>query len=176
MPASNVIRTIHALPHLWDDASLSEVEVYIGRAGATPKHVFNRWQAHLDTKRHQHGVVVLRCDTSLVGVWETAAVRTLRSLHSHGRLCVKNASATGQGIVPAERESCIYLTWAMTKPRRIEPADRKVIDEVAREVGEETRSLDPAITVQHMQRAIDPITRPVHERGDVVWHEEHELD
>jgi hypothetical protein len=172
----HIIRTIHALPHLWEDASLSEVEVYIGRAGATPRHLFNRWKAHLGGKRHQHGVVVLKCDTDLVEAWETAAVRTLRSLDRHGRLCVKNASASGQGTLPGEPECCIYLTWAMTKQRRIDPADRHVVDEVAREVAEATRFLEPPITLQHMQRAIDPITRPIHERGDVMWHPHHDED
>ena len=172
----HVIRTIHALPRLWGDASLSEIEVYIGRAGATPQHVFNRWKAHLSAKRHQHGMVVLRCDTDVVSAWETAAVRTLLSLSDQGRLCVKNASASGQGALPSEPECCIYITWAMTKARSLQPADRNVIEEVARDVGEVTRSLEPPISVQQVRRAIDPITRPTRERGYVDWHPEHDED
>lgn len=170
-----VIRAIHALPTLWDDKpSLAEVEVYIGRSGATPGHVYNRWKSHFESKGHRHGMVVLTCDTDVVGLWESAAVRTLKGLHRRRRLCVKNASATGEGKLPELKASCIYLTWAMRAPGRVEPAERNMLDELADEVADEINH--EAITLQHMRRALDPLTRPVHERADVMWHPDHEED
>ena len=171
----HVVRTIHSLPKMWDDSPLERVEVYIGRAAATAKHIKARWEDHLGNKGHEHGAIVLRCTTSVVSHWETAAVRAIKGLESRGRLCVRNASASGHGALPSTNESVIYITWKVGgRSRAISLADKRMVDDVASEVAEHTTHL--GINVESMRRALDPITRPVHERADMEWHPAHSDD
>jgi len=168
----HVVRVIHSLPKMRDDTPLDRIEVYIGRAAATPKHIRARWQEHLDHKSHEHGAIILRCDTDVVSHWETAAVRAIKGLESRGRLCVRNASASGHGALPSTKESVIYITWKTGgRAREITIADKRMVDEVAREVADYTTDL--GINVDSMRRALDPVTRPVQERADVEWHPAH---
>jgi hypothetical protein len=171
----HVVRVIHALPKMWDDSALDSIEVYIGRAAATAKHIKARWEEHLDHKSHEHGAIVLRCSTDVVSHWETAAVRAIKGLESRGRLCVRNAIASGHGALPSTKESVIYITWKTGgRARQINLADKRMVDEVARDVAEHTTRL--GINVDSMRRALDPITRPVHERADMEWHPAHSVD
>jgi hypothetical protein len=172
----HVIRCIHSIPTLWDEATdspLNEIEVYVGRAGATARHVSSRWKEHLDKKRHDHGIIALRCSTDVVDKWETAAVRAIKSLDSRGHLCVRNASASGQGSLPDTDESVIYITWAKDlTPAAIKAANKRTIDEVAREVASYTRDL--GISLDMARRALEPISRPVQDRTEVAWYERHD--
>ncbi len=168
-----VIRTIHSIPHLWEDWSLGEVEVYLGRAGATPQHVLNRWSSHRTGKGHQHGVVIVECDTNVVEAWERGANRIIRRLRDDGRLCVKNAAASGQGALPRVDTSCIYVTWKRTREVALEPADRRYLEDVAHEAAAHLR---PEITLDQVRRAIDPLSRPQRDRAELVWHMNHQED
>ena len=108
--ARHIIRTIDSIPDLFDDVERGDLELYVGRAGATPGHVFNRFRDHHGGKGHSFGMVVLRCDTRVVAIWEGAANRVIKLLQQRRQLCVANVSAHGGGGIPAHDESSIYLT------------------------------------------------------------------
>jgi hypothetical protein len=164
LAAKDVIRAIHAVPTLFDDCGLDEVEVYIGRAGATPRHVFNRWKIHRQEKEHQYGIVILRCETGVVDRWEGAAANLVKRLETHGRLCVRNASARGQGGLPDTPLSCIYITWRTGPTRELHPCDRRTLEQVASDL-----AADLDMRREQLLEALDPLTRPLRDVADVGW-------
>ncbi len=168
--AKSIILAIHAIPRLREDTSLGQVEVYVGRAGATPRHILNRWKTHREEKKHQHGLVAIECPTHVVELWERAAIRVVNKLRNDGRLCVKNASSSSQGQLPGEEYSCIYVTWKKSTEIELEPSSRAYVEEVASEVAGQLR---PELTRDQVLRAIDPISRPMREFANVAWHEKH---
>jgi hypothetical protein len=169
LAGQEIIKTIHTIAVLHEDHALDQVEVYIGRAGASPRHVLNRWRGHYQTKKHRHGVIVLQSATEKIARWEDGAVKVLKRLDHHGRLCVKNASASGQGALPDEPQSCIYITWRRTTPRNLETCDKRTVENVAAEVAEETD-----LPRDQLEAALAPLTSPQRARAYVVWHPDHE--
>jgi hypothetical protein len=168
--AKQIIRTIHAIPTLWKPVrSLDEVEIYIGRAGATPQHVKQRWRTRREEAQHVYGVVAARCWTFEVEAWETAAIKFLKRLKARGRLCVKNAAAHGQGTLPDTEESCIYVTWKLTGAREVVAPTAADVAAVARETAAEMRELDYDFTRQTLEAGLSVATRPVHERVSLSW-------
>jgi len=174
-----VVECIHAIPdlHAGDEITLGSVEVYVGRTGAEvdyfwhpTKRTHGRWREHFSEKQHRFGMPVLRCSTEVVQAWETAAVRILKSLNDSGRLCVRNASASGQGRKPATRDSYIYLTWKLCSEVEISLPTRPDIGRIADALAPDFAKLVPPITRDSTERALDPITRPRHARADVRWH------
>ena len=162
----HVIRTIHAVPQLHDTDG-SKIELYLGRSGATPSHVYGRFSSHVDTKEHHGGTVVALCPTSKVTLWEGAAVRVLNQLRRRGKLCVANVACHGGGALPNTRDSIIYLTWMeLGRRQRLSPITRNDIDVVSRDVAE---AIGGEISEDSLSRALDPVTRPVLERADLEW-------
>jgi hypothetical protein len=74
----HVVRCIHAVRELYDFAvEPGQLEFYLGRTGATARHVLSRFRHHWESKEMTAGTVVFRCNTSDVMGWEKAAVRVL---------------------------------------------------------------------------------------------------
>lgn len=168
--ARHVIECVHAVPALHNKCSLGEVEIYIGRAGRSAKHVLNRWFEHYSGKEHKFGIVALVCPTEYVGIWETAAVRAVSALKNRGRLCVRNISTSGFGPLPSTEESCIYVTWNHAGHQNITTPNRSDIDAIASSIASQMKH---AISKSQLITGLDSITRPVHSRADVDWHPHH---
>lgn len=167
----HVIRSIHAIPKLFGDVERGEVEVYLGRAGATTKHVMNRFRDHRGSKDHEFGMVLFVGATDDVASWEGTANRILMGLMARGQLCVANAVAGSQGRRPDESESCVYLTWRLGPPREVGTAKKPHIISIAEEVADarsETRS------ASQLRTALDPLSRPERDFAAVDWHEAHD--
>jgi hypothetical protein len=167
----HVIRSIHAIPKLFGDVERGEVEVYLGRAGATSKHVMNRFRDHRGSKDHDFGMVLFVGATDDVVSWEGTANRILMGLMARGQLCVANAVAGSQGRRPDEAESCVYLTWRLGPLREVGTAKKRHIISIAEDVADarsETRSASQLVT------ALDPLSRPTRDYAEVDWHRAHE--
>lgn len=161
-----VIRTIHSTPTLYQRASRGNLEFYIGRAGATPEHVFGRFKDHAMGKGHLGGAVLCRTATANVVRWETVAIRALSILRSLGRLCVANVSTHGGGRVASLSECVLYLTWGWYgDPVDVSTPTRRDVDMIAREVAARI----PEVTEDTVRRAVEPSTRPDDETVDLWW-------
>lgn len=147
------IRAIHGLPDALEADGLKQLVVYLGRAGATPEHLWKRWEARheeFDTAPSTHAMVVARASTALVRNerWEEAGVRIIKALDRHKALCVANAYIGSTGRWPRTRETVIYLvarkqrgtTGPEVSPTRLSRAvmdlldDDTLEDDVVREV------------------------------------------
>jgi hypothetical protein len=162
-----VIRAIHGVVDLYEDAEHGDFEFYLGRCGATPDHLYSRFGAHFINKDHVGGIVAVRCDTEIVMKWECAAIRVLKGLKDRNRLCVANVACHGGGLLPSTEHSAIYLTWLV----RSDTADitlpiRRDIDAIATEVA---FRMDGDVSKDSITRAIDPITRPRRDRLPLDW-------
>ena len=162
-----VIRAIHSIQDLEHPRhgyiSLGRVEIYLGRAGATYKHLSSRWRTHNKTKKHCYGMVVCLCPTSKVQIFESAAIRVLNRLRDKGRLCVKNIEMRGGGSLPAVSDSCIYITWRVVPERNLTLPKRSDIADIAYHVEDEH------INVGQLKRTLDLITRPTREKELINW-------
>lgn len=168
-----VVRHIHTVPRLYRAAALGDVDLYLGRAGATARHVHGRFSHHARDKGHSAGTVVLRCATTDVVRWEGVAVRVLRALQLRERLCVANIAASGAGAIPRVPESVIYLTWRTRERRKpLRMAQRRDIAAIARQVSAEMDEVPHATLL----RALDPISRPATEVVDLDWARGHVAD
>lgn len=132
--AKRAIRVIHGLPTLFRGRSLRDIQVYIGRTAARPGSLRGRWNAHAAGKRHQFGTVLFTCATGSVQSWERAANRLIKRLERRGALCVANATAGGQGPLPAHETSCIYLTWTFVRRQACAPIARHELAALLAEV------------------------------------------
>lgn len=169
--AKRVIRCIHGIPRL-TSSHLGEIEVYVGRSPAHPNGVWGRWETHYEEKDHRYGIVVLTCDTSNVGLWETAAVRAISTLKHKGRLCVKNIAPDGRGSTTSAEESCIYITWVQSRPVTITPPTRSDVEAAVQDahahLNSSSRYESPGL--DSLRRAFDPISRPSHDHEALYWH------
>ncbi len=78
-----VIRAIHSTPKLYaasERISRANLEFYVGRAGATARHVFNRFEYRFEERAHAGGIVICRCATDIAPLWEGVAVRIIKQL------------------------------------------------------------------------------------------------
>jgi len=108
-----VIAAIHGLPAAMD-AELSQLDVYIGRAGASVTHLRNRWlarRAAFQGAPSTRAVVAVRAKTRRIREenWERTAQRVVNSLTAHGALCCSNALTGDSGRWPDLEDSVIYL-------------------------------------------------------------------
>lgn len=101
--AEALLRTIHSLPTLYPRATLSQLSLYLGRAGATPEHLLARWRDHAspEERGHDYAVVLFRASTPDILHWERLANRALLLLAARDRLLVANIAADGRGPAPA---------------------------------------------------------------------------
>lgn len=111
--ATEVIAAIHGLPEV-RGAELSQIEVYLGRAGAAASFIKNRWTARFEAfgrAPSSVALVVFRAPTSFVRGyrWERAAQLVLRSLQNNKALCCANALTGDSGRWPPTAECAIYL-------------------------------------------------------------------
>jgi len=163
----HLVRTIHGTIELYADTVPGDFDFYLGRCGATPSHLFQRFESHAINRDHIAGTVAIRCSTEIVETWETAAIRVLQGLRNRNRLCVANILCHGGGRLPATEYSAIYLTWRLLpKSADVRPAIRRDVDLIADEV---SYRMAGDVSRDCIARALDPITRPVRERADLAW-------
>ena len=169
--ARHIICAIHSIPDLFENVERGDLELYVGRAAATPGHVYNRFRDHhTSEKGHQFGMVVLRCETRVVALWEGVANRAIKLLQHRRQLCVANVSAHGGGSMPAHEESSIYITWKLlrrTMPTRV--TTRRDVVDIADEIAEQ----EPGVARRDLQGALVALASPERERTEVAWDEGH---
>ncbi len=107
----HIVRVVHGTPLLVEGTNLSNVELYVGRAGLSEGHLSARLREHARQKGHEFGTVICTCPTNTVPLLEGAAVRILDLLRRGGKLCVANVATHGGGSLPRTRTSVIYMTW-----------------------------------------------------------------
>lgn len=120
--ASEVIRGIHGLPDVVE-CELQQLEVYIGRAGATSGHLRGRWLARgdqLDWARSLHAFAAVRAATTRLRKerWESGAQRIIGALTKNRALCCSNALTGDSGRWPETRESLIYVVARARRGKR----------------------------------------------------------
>jgi hypothetical protein len=165
---NDIVLAMLAVPGLHESCELDGVELYLGRAGATPKHVLGRLKAQRD---HKHGMVVLTCATDDVEGFEGDIVKVLTCLSSYRRLRLKNASANGQGRLPDVAKSCLYLTWRTTAKREMLPRDRHILEVVASDAATKTK-----IKRDQILLGLEPLTKARQAVAGVEWHRMHAGD
>lgn len=121
----DVITAIHGLPMAMA-AHLSQIEVYVGRSGASASHLRSRWSARFEAFERVPSVVALvavRAPTALVQGerWERTAHLLLASLKRSGALCCSNATAGDVGRWPETEDCAIYV---VARQRRGPARDR----------------------------------------------------
>ena len=146
------VRAIHRIPDL-EDASREEVEVYLGRS--YPEGLQNRFRAHRDDRKHTGGVCLFTLPTPMVPMVEK----------ERRKLCIANAAADARGPLPSDETSLIYLTWRITRARRVDKAGIQDVREVAHEVSE---ALDGQISRSSLERGIECIKRPS-DMASMIW-------
>lgn len=123
--ATEVIAAVHGLPDAMN-AKLSQIEVYVGRAGATPTLVKNRWAYRFEAFKRKPScvaLVVFQAPTYFVRTerWERAAQLLIRSLKSAGALCCANVLTGDSGRWPETDECAIYMVARKRKGPRCTP-------------------------------------------------------
>jgi hypothetical protein len=167
-----LIRVLHSVPNLYDGVSRKHLEFYLGRAGATPQNVFGRFRYHAGHREHEAGIVVLRCATEKVTLWEGVAVRMIKMLQARGRLCVANVATSGAGRLPQSEESVIYLTWRVReRAAHVQPPTRADVKAVTADVVEATNG---GVTMPTIDRVADLLSRPMLEQTDIDWAPRHD--
>jgi hypothetical protein len=134
-----LFHTISSIPSLYTRADLSQLSFYLGRAGATPGHLVDRWKAHAHESERGHdvGLVLFRASTPRILAWERLANRALLHLADHARLRVANLAPDGRGPAPSTPHSCLYLTWELCPPRPLVAARSADAPALALAVGPE---------------------------------------
>lgn len=126
-------------------------QVYVGRAGATPRHVFNRFIAHRYSKNHVFGTVTLLASTSEIAEWEAAITAIISRFGQRGLLTTVNL-ADGGGRLPSWEESCIYVTCGPGKRSSRPVNDRdllEILDELSGQHHLGNRMLERVREVMH---------------------------
>lgn len=167
----HVIRSIHAIPRLFSDVVLGEVEVYLGRAGATSEHVLGRFREHRGKKGHTWGVVLFCGATDDVISWEGTCNRLIKKLATGGHLCVANITAGENGPAPSTDESVVYMTWRLIRQQPVGKPTPRQIEDIAVNVAEHSRE---ERTADQLMTAMAPLVRPSTDFADIEWHAEHE--
>lgn len=161
----HVIRSIHALPKLYEDAALGDIEVYLGRAGGTPEHVLSRYRNHFNKRSHAFGVVLFSGATADVISWEGTCNRLIKRLDAGKHLCVANLVAGENGPAPSTDRAFVYMTWRLlTRRKRVGKPTPTEIEHIADAVADhasEARTADQLLT------AMDPLSRPLTEYADM---------
>lgn len=156
------IQAIHRIPVL-EDASREEVEVYLGRS--YPEGLQNRLRAHRDERGHTAGVCLFTLPTSLVSLVEKAGVRIISLLKERKKLCIANAAADARGPLPGSDISVIYLTWRITRPRRVDKASIQDVREVAEAVCD---AVDGQIAQASLERGLECVKR-TSDMASMTW-------
>jgi hypothetical protein len=89
----------------------SKYEIYVGRAGASPRHLLARFQDHQANRGARWIHPVLRVSTQQLRAedWEKHAIRWVRGQEQAGRLCCNNSVADSRGNWPDTEDCLIYL-------------------------------------------------------------------
>ncbi len=111
--AATVIAAIHGLPEVMG-AELSQLDIYLGRAGACPGYIRGRWKARKRVFEHAPStcaIIALRAKTTLIREesWERSAQRIINRLTYHKALCCSNALTGDSGRWPDIDETVIYV-------------------------------------------------------------------
>lgn len=109
----DIIRSVHGLPEVME-CELSQLDVYIGRAGSTFRHVRARWGVRFESFERApstHSVVAVRGNLTRVKQqkWEEKAQRVLGVLTRNSALCCANAVTGDCGRWPDTRDVAIYV-------------------------------------------------------------------
>jgi hypothetical protein len=117
-----VITGIHGLPGIIG-CELQQLEVYVGRSGATSGHLRQRWEtraAKLENVPSLHAFAALRTSTVRLQKerWERGAQLIVRSLESNRALCCSNAITGDSGRWPETKESVIYVVGRARRGKR----------------------------------------------------------
>jgi hypothetical protein len=169
----HVIKSIHAIPRLYRDIVLGDIEVYLGRAGGTPEHVLGRYRAHYNKRNHTFGVVLFSGDTDDVISWEGTCNRLIKRLADGNHLCVANLVAGENGPAPSTDEAFVYMTWRFIDRRRVGKPTPTEIESIADAVADHARE---ERTADQLMTAMDPLSRPSTDYADMRWHDDHEHD
>lgn len=172
--AREVIRAVHGLPDVMN-ADLGQIEVYLGRAGAAPKYVKNRWLTRYEKFKQAPSavaLVVFRAPTSYVRgyKWERAGQLLIGSLKNSKALCCANVLTGDSGRWPDTVETAIYLVARLRKGPIGYGVDRTALNAAVSDLIHE-EDLDAEV----IRVAAQQILRP-HEGAEHELYEEDEPD
>lgn len=96
----------------------SNYTLYIGRSGAHPDHLRQRFESHRTHRGAQFIRPVLRVPTGFArkNGWETVAIRWMKRKDGEGVLCCNNTAADHRGRWPDTPDTVIYV--AACRPRK----------------------------------------------------------
>ena len=89
----------------------SKYELYVGRAGASVRHLLARFQDHQQHRGAQWIRPVIRVSTARLREedWEKHAIHWVRAREHEGRLCCNNSVADSRGNWPDTDDCVIYV-------------------------------------------------------------------
>ena len=160
-----VIETIHGLPRLHSGLASQEIEIYIGKSERSADAVLKRWKQHHDTKKkHMYGAILFKCSLSDAKKLEKLAIRVVKKLKEHHRLCVgqANIASGSQGKDPKSSNALIYMTWC---PLNGKSAYAKPTTQVIREVASQVApSVKEFVKEAQILGGLTAIKRPTNYR------------
>jgi hypothetical protein len=166
----HTIRVIHGLPQLYNTLELKDLNIYLGRAAASPRHVLTRWKFHQKKRTHKWGTILFTCRTDRAIELEGIAIKVLCRFKKHGALCVGQANAghDGRGGKAANGLSVIYMTWGDSIGSiDYERPGIKLIVEVASAV---SREVGRVVNRQQLVRGLKILKR-LREQARLKWAE-----
>lgn len=173
---SRVIKAIHGLADLHKNkkVSLKQIEVYLGRSSDLPKHLKLRWQQHRNEKKHQHGIVLFKCEPDQAEYLEEIGIRVVRKLKGYNTLCVGNVNIRDKAGRPPDSSSTavIYMTWrTKSKPAGYERPSSPIIKRVASEVASELNKVTPQqkVTSQQLEKGLKASRSEKTQKAKLDW-------
>lgn len=163
----DVILAIHGLPAVMN-AQLPQLEVYVGRAGATPGHLRNRWSARFEAFERAPSttaLVALRASTSTVQSerWERTAQLLINSLTRNGALCCANALTGDSGRWPDTEDCAIYIVARRRRGPVGRGVSERALNSVVAELIEDD-SLDAHVVRAASRQILNPDRGTAHAR------------
>lgn len=172
---TQVIAAVHGLPGVMDK-NLRQIEVYVGRAGATAPHVRNRWVTRYEAFQRAPSavaLVVFRAPTYCVRDerWEGVAQRMIGSLTDAGALCCANALTGDSGRWPTTNECAIYIVARARKGPAGYGVDQSALDAAVRDLIH-----DDELGANVVRAAAREINRPDDGTAHDLYEDEEEED